>query len=218
MARKMIVRQTDESEVILSEVPAEDEAQLQAMLRDHPEVLPLDDFGLGGPMLVVGKETQLASGAVDLVGLARGGELIVVEFKTGPQNSDFRSALAQLLDYGSDLWGMDLERFEHAVASRYFASDHCTDPQFQGVTSLRAAATIAWPEMGDDQWAAAAQTLSQRLTTGRVEYVFAAQRFTEPSARTIQYLNQVTSGPRFYAVEVVRFMDGTRRRYRTCVA
>ena len=206
MARKMVVRQTDGTEAILTEVLAEDEAQLQAMLRDHPEVLPLDDFDLGGPMLVVGKETQLASGAVDLVGLARGGEPIVVEFKTGPQNSDFRSALAQLVDYGSDLWEMDLERFEHSVAARYFASDHCTDAQYKGMTSLRAAAAVAWPDMSDAEWDAAAQKLQHRLTSGAMEYVLAAQRFTESSQRTIRYLNQVASGPRFYAVEVVRFL------------
>ena len=205
MARKMVVRQTDGTEVILTEVPAEDEAQLQAMLRDHPEVLPLDDFELSGPMLVVGKETQLASGAVDLVGLARGGEPIVVEFKTGPQNSDFRSALAQLMDYGSHLWEMDLERFERSVAVHYFASDHCTDARYKGITSLRAAAKAAWPEMSDAEWDAAAEKLQHRLASGAVDYVLAAQRFTEASQRTIHYLNQVTTGPRFYAVEVVRF-------------
>jgi hypothetical protein len=50
---------------------------------------------------------------------------LVIEFKTGPKNPDFRAALAQLLDYGSDLWQLTLDQFETAVAARYFVGDHC---------------------------------------------------------------------------------------------
>jgi RecB family endonuclease NucS len=52
------------------------------------------DLGLPGDLLVVGRETRVASGAIDLLCLSRSGELVIIEFKTGPQNSDFRHALA----------------------------------------------------------------------------------------------------------------------------
>lgn len=61
------------------------------------------DLGLVGPAVVVGRESSLDSGPVDLVLLGNGGDLALVEFKTGPQNPDFREYLAQLLDYGSAL-------------------------------------------------------------------------------------------------------------------
>ncbi len=61
---------------------------------------------------------------MDLIGVARGGQIVLVEFKTGPKNPDFRSALAQLLDYGSDLWHMEYDVFESTVAARYFGSRH----------------------------------------------------------------------------------------------
>lgn len=205
MARKMVLRVEGGEEPALTEVDADSEAQLQTFMRDHPEVLPLDDFGLSGPMLVVGRETQLASGAVDLVGIARGGELLVVEFKTGPQNSDFRSALAQLLDYGSDIWRMTYEQFERAIALRYFSSDHCTDSRFHGLTSLEAAARAAWDDLGDGEWATSVDRLSNQLATGKLNYVLGAQRFTETSLTTMDYLNHVSAGPRFFAVEMVRF-------------
>jgi RecB family endonuclease NucS len=82
----------------LGEVAASDEAELQERVKSSPELLPIEDFGMVGPLLVIGRETTLPSGAVDLVGLARGGELLIVEFKTGPQNPDFRRATSQLVD------------------------------------------------------------------------------------------------------------------------
>ena len=124
MSRKMIVKLSDGSSPILSEVPADNEEQLQELLKDNPDLIPVDEFGMTGPLMVVGRETTLPSGVVDLVAIARSGEVLLVEFKTGPQNTDFRGVLAQLLDYGSDLWEMTYDRFEREVALRFFESDY----------------------------------------------------------------------------------------------
>jgi len=51
---------------------------------------------------VVGRETKLPSGKVDLILLATPVTFALVEFKTGPTNPDFRGCFAQLLDDGSD--------------------------------------------------------------------------------------------------------------------
>ena len=109
MARKIVVQAADGSSPVLEETAARDEEQLQELLKDNPDLLPVEEFGMTSPVLVVGRETSLPSGAVDLVVLARSGELLIIEFKTGPQNTDFRHSLAQLLDYGSDLWSMSYE-------------------------------------------------------------------------------------------------------------
>ena len=109
MARKMIVQLENGSSPVLTEEAAEDEGQLQEMMKTNPDLLPVDEFGMTGPLMVVGRETTLPSGAVDLVAVARSGELLIVEFKTGPQNADFRAALAQLLDYGADLWSLSYD-------------------------------------------------------------------------------------------------------------
>ena len=126
MARKLVIQLPDGSRPVLEQVPAEHELQLQEQLKLHPELLPLDELGLVGPAVVVGRESGLDSGRVDLVLLGHGGDLALVEFKTGPQNPDFRECLAQLLDYGSDLWGMTVEEFEARVARPYFTGLHCS--------------------------------------------------------------------------------------------
>ena len=123
MPRKMVIESSEGKHTLLSETLAENEEQLQEFVKANPDLRPVEEFDMTGPVMVVGRETGLASGAVDLVALARSGDLLVIEFKTGPQNSDFRAALAQLLDYGADLWQMTFEEFEQAVAVRNFASD-----------------------------------------------------------------------------------------------
>lgn len=104
-------------------------------------------------MLIVGRETSLPSGAVDLVGMARNGAILVIEFKTGPQNSDFRHALAQMVDYGSHLWEMDPDDFETTVARRYFATAHAGQAS-KRIESIAAAAISTWPDLTDEELAA----------------------------------------------------------------
>jgi hypothetical protein len=187
-----------------------DEEQLQQRLKNSPDLLPVDEFGLSDQLLVVGRETTLPSGAVDLLVLARTGDLLVVEMKTGPQNPDFRGALAQATDYGADLWQMTPDVFEATVAARYFASPHC-GPRFKGLTSLAEAAKIAWPDMTDADYTAMYDRLTRVLTTGAFHFVIVAQRFTQAMMTTADYLNEVSGGrARYFLVELVRFA-GTGR-------
>lgn len=159
-----------------------------------------------GPLMVVGRETSLASGAVDLVAMARGGELVLVEFKTGPQNPDFRHSLAQLLDYGSDLWGMTFEDFERTVAVRYFRGPHCpAEALSKGCDSLETAARRVWPDATDEEWALVADQLRRGLSDGGFHYVVVAQRFAPTMERTVEYLNALAPTAAFYLVELVRF-------------
>lgn len=202
MGRKIIVTSPAGQLPVLEEVKAHDEAQLQELLKEHPELLPLEDLGLAAPALVVGRESVLDSGRIDLVLLANGGELVLVEFKIGPQNPDFRECLAQLLDYGSDLWGMSLEDFDTRVAGKYFSGPHFS--QEPPPSSLEAAASKVWGGAQADavDWR---ERLQSQLRDGGFHYIAVAQRFTRPVLRTIEYLNATMKAARFSAVELVRF-------------
>jgi len=204
MGRKIIVTTPAGQLPVLEEVKAHDEAQLQELLKAHPELLPLEDLGLAAPALVIGRESVLDSGRIDLVLLANGGELVLVEFKTGPQNPDFRECLAQLLDYGSDLWGMTLEDFDTRVARRYFSGPHFPQDELPAPPSLEAAATKMW---GGEQADAVdwRERLQSQLRDGSFHYIAVAQRFTRPVLRTVEYLNATMKVARFSAVELVRF-------------
>jgi hypothetical protein len=204
VARRMILV-NGVNEVLLSEVEALNEAQLQERLKDSPDLLPVEELGLPGPLLVVGRETTLPSGAADLLALAPTGDLVVIEMKTGPQNSDFRAALAQATDYGADLWQMTFEVFEATVAVRHFASVHCGSA-FRGLQSVAEAAKIAWPQMTDEDQATFRDRLTAVLAAGEFHFVIVAQRFTPSMMTTVGYLNKVAGGrARYFLVELVRF-------------
>lgn len=203
--RKMMVWREGGERSLLSEVAADDEAQIQEIVKDNPELLPVDEFGINGPLMVAGRETTLPSGAMDLVALARSGDLLLIEFKTGPQNSDFRHVLAQLFDYGSDLWRMSREEFESTVAIRYFASDHCRDDRSKGKASLDEATRAVWSDMSEEEVILFHERLAQQLSSGAFHYVIVAQSFTPVMERTVEYLNAAMAGARIYAVELVRF-------------
>jgi hypothetical protein len=204
VARRMILLNGDD-EVMLSEVEAVNEAQLQERLKNSPDLLPVDEMDLSGPLLVVGRETILPSGAVDLLAMAPAGDLLVIEMKTGPQNPDFRAALAQVTDYGADLWQVTFDVFEATVAVRYFAGASC-GAGFRGLTSLAEAAKIAWPAMTDAEHAAFRDRLISVLASGAFSFVIVAQRFTQSMMTTADYLNRISAGrARYFLVELVRF-------------
>ena len=201
---------------MLEEAPAP-EIELQGVVKRDPELLPIEDFGMAGPLLVIGRETPLPSGAVDLAGLSRAGDLLLVEFKIGPANPDFRQATSQLLDYGSDLWEMSIEDLERTVALPYFHGRLCPEGSpGHRAGSLEEAARRAWPDASGDDLAACWDRLAGALRSGAFHYVVVAQRFTEPALRTINYLDE-TSRASFYAVELVRFAGpaGTATEART---
>ena len=208
MLRRIMLETGKDNVEILEEGPADNEKQLQELVKDNPDLLPVEDLKMTGPLAVIGRETGLHSGSVDLVAISREGNLLVIEFKTGPNNPDFRAALAQLVDYGSDLWKLDWESFERDVPLAYFKSNHCRDQKLASCDTLSEALAHNWEGLDDEDLDKLQNNLEQQLNSGRFHYVLLAQRFTESILRTIEYLNEVST-PRFYAVEVVRFRKGS---------
>ena len=200
-----MVQREDGSSPVLTEVLADDEAQLQELMKENPDLLPIEEFGMMAPLIVVGRETTLPSGSVDLIGVSRSGDLLLIEFKTGPQNSDFRHVLAQLLDYGSDLWRMSYKEFENTVPKRYFSSERCYDDRLRGKGSLDEAASAVWPDLSEEEMEFFRDQLARQLDSGAFHYVVVAQSFTPTMEQTVEYLNATMSNARFYVVELVRF-------------
>jgi hypothetical protein len=204
VARKLVLLQGEGSRTLLTETYAGAELELQETMKGNPDLLPIDEFGMTGPLLVVGRETNLPSGSVDLVAMARGGEILVVEFKVGPKNPDFRAVLAQLVDYGSDMWGKTYEQFESTVPAQYFASRARASAAVKGPTLLKDTAVDFWG-LSEEEQATFQDAVSQQLTTGGFHYVVVAQSFSASVLQSIDYFNASMPKARFYAVEMVRF-------------
>lgn len=207
MPRKILVVSNTGAAVDFIEVPASNEHELQDIMLNHPQLVPAKDLGLNDDLLVVGRETTLASGFIDLLCLSSSGEVVIIEFKTGPKNPDFRHALAQVIDYGSDLWRLsDWKEFDQGVVHRYLNGPR-VDMAYKSCHDLRGAATKAWA-LDEQEWEALISRLDKVLTTGDFYFVVAAQRFTDAMKGTVDYLNETTRAGQFYLVELIR-LDGS---------
>lgn len=176
-------------------------------MKAEPQLIPSDDLGLDGDLIVVGRETALASGFIDLLCLARSGDLVLIEFKTGPQNPDFRHALAQLIDYGSDLWRMSVDDFDRGVVQRYLASARA-DRHTAGAFNLDEVLDRSGWNLTEEERGASLQRLSDVLSTGDFHYVVAAQRFTSAMQVSLEYMNATMRHGRFYLIEIVQLAGG----------
>ena len=210
MPRRILVVADGTAPIDLVEKAADSEHELQTVLLQNPQLIPADDLGFDEGLLVVGRETTLASGSVDLLCLSRGGEIVIIGFKTGPQNPDFRHALAQVIDYGSDLWKLaGWHDFDEGVVRRYLAGSHAL-PEHRGASDLKDVAVRMW-RLSDNEWEAMAQRLDEVLGTGDFVFVVAAQRFTDSMKDSVRYLNEVTRYGRYFLIELIR-LDGSKQK------
>lgn len=206
MPRRVLMQRGAES-FDLVEVPAPNEHHLQEIMKSQPQLIPSDDLGLDGDLLVIGRETALASGYIDLLCLARSGDLVLIEFKTGPQNPDFRHALAQLIDYGSDLWRLSPDDFDRGVVQRYLSGPHCA-PAFRGSHDLKEAIERTDWDLSGEGLDSSLARVAEVLTSGDFYYVVAAQRFTPAMQTSLEYMNATMRFGRFFLVEIIQLEGG----------
>ena len=202
MPRRVLVDRAGER-FDLVESPALSEHHLQEVMKMNPQLIPADDLGLDGDLLVIGRETSLASGAIDLLCLASSGDVVLVEFKTGPQNPDFRHSLAQLIDYGSDLWRLSVDDFDRGVVQRFLRSGHASN-NLAGCHDLRDAIGRAGWALDPEATDALLERLAEVLQSGDFHFVVAAQRFTETMRTSLEYMNATMRSGRFFLVEIVQ--------------
>ena len=203
MTRYVLIRR-DSTEEVVPETAVPLEAELHDALTTHPELIPADDLGLEAPR-VVGRESGLESGYVDLVLLDRRGQVCLVEVKK-EGNPDTRRVVAQLLDYAASLWGCSLAEFERVVLHPFISVKQA------GGTSLPALAEFVATEFGDDEddpdarvelGTAIATALEASLAAGRFKLVVAAPAIPDGVQRALEYLN--AQGLAFYGLEVSYF-------------
>lgn len=115
-----------------------DERWLQALLFEHPELVPLDDLEPGaGALIPVCRELPIAraGGSVflDILGVTAAGRLVLVECKLWRNPQARREVVAQILEYAALL-----RRWTYAdLTARLKASlrSHAADPLFEIVRS-----------------------------------------------------------------------------------
>jgi hypothetical protein len=99
-----------------------DEAWLQSLLHNHPEVFPIGQIESGyGDLIPLCRELPLVfgggrSGALDNLFVTRDGKLVLVEAKLWRNPEARRSVVAQAIEYASAVFQMHYSELESAVA------------------------------------------------------------------------------------------------------
>jgi len=81
---------------------------LEEWIASNPEIL-------GEDIAIIGRQITTRSGPLDLLGLDRDGNMVIIELKRGKLP---REALAQAVDYASDIARWDLEKISE-ISSKY---------------------------------------------------------------------------------------------------
>src|SRR5690606_25361488 len=79
------------------------EDNLQEYIYNNPESIPLYDIKEDVRLLILAREFSTKSGPIDALGVDKDGEIYLIETKLY-KNTDKRTVVAQVLDYGASLW------------------------------------------------------------------------------------------------------------------
>ena len=92
------------------------EDAMQAYIKSHPEVIPVNEIAEGTEVFIAAREFPTNSGPIDAIGFDRDGNIYIIETKLY-KNPDKRIVLGQVLDYGAALWkhGSDFTQFTNVI-------------------------------------------------------------------------------------------------------
>lgn len=154
-----------------------DEAALETLLLDSPELLPGGD---GSPLAVVNQLYVPDTGPMDLFAVSLTGELTVVEVKLRANPEIRRNVVGQAMAYASGLWRMSYAELDAAFAAR--AGKPLID-----VLADRSA-TVG----GDFDPESLRAAVSRNLGSGSMRLVIAVDAITNELKRIVEFLNDRT--------------------------
>ncbi|SFE52474.1 hypothetical protein [Blastococcus tunisiensis] len=154
-----------------------DEAALETMLLDSPELLPGGD---GSPLAVVSQLYVPGTGPMDLFAVSLTGELTVVEVKLRANPEIRRSVVGQTLAYASGIWRMSYAELDEAFRAR------------AGKSLVEVLAGRADALGGDFDPESLRETVTRNLASGAMRLVIAVDAITDELKRIIEFLNDRT--------------------------
>jgi hypothetical protein len=161
-----------------------DEAQLQKMLYDSPELVPIKN---DDEVAVFIREAGLpGSGSTDLIGVDSQGNILIVETKLARNQEARRRVVGQILEYGAFLWRMSFDDFDEFFVRR----------RGKSVLALLAEQK---PEMAIDE---VRETVRRNLSDGKFHLLIAVDQINSELERIISYFSECGGGIQLEALEL----------------
>jgi hypothetical protein len=186
------------------------EEELQIFLREHSELIPVDDIELGTPpLLCIGWEVSVASGSEDLLYVDENGLLTVVETKLKKNQDARRAVVGQILEYASYASDWTVKEVE-AKAQRFLLSDECPK-EYRGLTFQeglrRFLDKTGSPAVEDFSYPNFLAGIRANLEQGRVRLIIAIDEPPPSLLRTVEFVNRYSEHFEMYLIQLKRFHD-----------
>lgn len=210
MSRGIFLIGSDNELTELREQEYHSEDLLQALLADHPNLLPGDQIDPSKPRkwLLVSRELDLADGPetggrwyVDHLLLDQDAIPTLVEVKRSSDTRIRREIVGQIFEYAANAvlyWPIEKlqSRFERECAARGLSADEALS-EFLGINGD--AATF-WEQV------------KTNLQAGKIRLVFASDEISTELRRIVEFLNKQMDPAEVLAVEIKQFVGGDNVR------
>lgn len=187
----ILVRSGNEKWKSLTPSIFSDEAELQKMLYDSPELVPIKNDDEVGVFI---REAGLpGSGSTDLLGVDSQGNILVVETKLARNQEARRKVVGQILEYGAFLWGMPFDDFDEFFIRR----------RNKSVLALLAEQK---PGLAMDE---VREAVRRNLSDGKFHLLIAVDQINTELERIISYFAECGGGIQLEALELELYSNDT---------
>ena len=185
----ILVRQKGKKWQQANDVEFVDEAQLQQMLYEGPELVSPHE----GQAAVFIKEADLpGSGSTDLLGVDANGSIFIVETKLARNLEVRRKVIGQILEYAAYLWRKSYEEFDSLFLKR----------EGKSITDLLELKT---PEGLPEDFH---ETVSNNLQSGTFNLFIAVDHMNDELEKIIAYVSTRGTGLKLQALELCTYRLG----------
>ncbi len=167
-----------------------EEAVLQTYLEEYPDLLPLDEIEDNpAPLVTIGREVSVPSGAIDLLLVDTSGVLTIVETKLAKNPEVRREVIGQIIEYASFVSRWDAQQVERQ-ATEYFRSKKRAEASLYGVLAELAKGGNA--EVPPDE-ATLRAAIEKNLREGNIRLIIAVDDLVESLRSTVTFLNSFST-------------------------
>lgn len=181
----------------LSTLNYNNEAEMQQLLAEDPNILPLEEIGYDQSFVTIGKEVLLGTGMLDIMAVDAAGHIALIETKLRQNPEIRRTVIGQILDYAAHLWGASYDELDKVHFRKCL-------PQLKRSFAGSLAEYMA-EQVGEEQFDAAVfrEGIEKRLKLGSFTLLIVVDETTTDLRDIADYLNDRTDhGIDFYVVEV----------------
>lgn len=189
------------------------EQELQTFLREHSDLMPLEEIDLNAPpLLCIGWEIGLASGAEDILYIDQSGLLTVVETKLRKNPEARREVVGQILEYAAQMATWTAAEVERQ-AERFFATAEC--PGAYGGLTLEKALQLFMESSSASAGFSYDDFLQQvqaNIDRGHFRLIIAIDEPPEALLKTVEFVNRFSERFEMYLIQLKRFRDLAKKQ------